>query len=103
MSSEKHIGFYYETIFPEKSKIGHGGSPRNWIPQGTIVTEYSKTFLVFYKWPDLTYVQGIVTTVVVQYVYLNTSIIQVAEAANCSGLDVAFIVRSSLVAKMILE
>jgi hypothetical protein len=44
-------------FFFKKSKIGHGGSPRNSIPQGTTVTEFSKTFLVFYKWPDLTDVQ----------------------------------------------
>jgi hypothetical protein len=52
---------------PEKSKIGHGGSPRTWIPQGTSVTEFSKTFLVFYKWPDLTDVQVVLTTRVLQY------------------------------------
>ena len=51
-------------FFPEKSKIGHGGPPRNWIPQGTTLTEYLKTFLVFYKWPDLTDVQGIVHSTV---------------------------------------
>jgi hypothetical protein len=28
------------------------------------VTEFSKTFPVFYKWPDLTDVQGIVTSTV---------------------------------------
>ena len=51
-------------FFFKKSKIGHGGSPRNRIPQGTTVTEFSKTFPVFYKWPDLTDVQGIVTSTV---------------------------------------
>jgi hypothetical protein len=28
------------------------------------VTEFSKTFLVFYQWPDLTDVQGILTSTV---------------------------------------
>ena len=47
------LDFTMKIFFFKKSKIGHGGSPRNWIPQGTTVTEFSKTFLVFYKWPDL--------------------------------------------------
>jgi hypothetical protein len=55
---------------PEKSKIGHGGSPRTWIPQETTVTEFSKTCLVFYKWPDLTDVQVVITnTVKLNYFY----------------------------------
>jgi hypothetical protein len=29
MSSEKHIGFYYENIFFKESKIGHGITRRN--------------------------------------------------------------------------
>jgi hypothetical protein len=63
--SENHMGFYYENIFfSKKSKIGHGGSPRNRIPQGTTVTEFSKTFPVFYKWPDLTDVQVALTSTV---------------------------------------
>jgi hypothetical protein len=47
--------------FPPKNKIGHGGTTRNWIPRSTTVTEFSKTFLVFYKWPDLTDVQVMLT------------------------------------------
>jgi hypothetical protein len=52
---------YYENIFSKKSKIGHGGATRNCIPRSTTVsvTDFSKTFLVVYKWPDLTDVQGI--------------------------------------------
>ena len=53
-----------EIFFSKKSKIGHGGCTRNWIPSATTVTEFSKTFPVFYKWPDLTDVQGIVTSTV---------------------------------------
>jgi hypothetical protein len=34
------------------------------LTSGTTVTEFSKTFLVFYKWPDLTDVQGILTSTV---------------------------------------
>ena len=44
-------------FFFKKSKIGHGGCTQNWIPSTTTVTEFSKTFPVFYKWPDLTDVQ----------------------------------------------
>ena len=57
MSSEKHIGFSYENFFFKKSKIGHGGPTQNRILRRTTVTEFSKTFPVFYKWPDLTNVQ----------------------------------------------
>jgi len=49
--------FSIKIFFFKKSKIGHGGTTRNWIPSSTTVTEFSKTFLVFYKWPDLTDVQ----------------------------------------------
>ena len=51
------LDFPMKIFFFKKSKIGHGGSPRNRIPQATTVTEFSKTFPVFYKWPDLTDVQ----------------------------------------------
>ena len=62
--------FPMKIFFFKKSKIGHGGSPRNWIPQGTTVTEFSKTFLVFYKWPDLTDVQVVLSgTVTVIYCF----------------------------------
>jgi hypothetical protein len=44
-------------FFFKKSKIGHGGTTQNRIPTGTTVTEFSKTFPVFYKWPDLTNIQ----------------------------------------------
>jgi hypothetical protein len=40
----------------------------------TTVTEFSKTFLVFYKWPDLTDVQVVLTVLdLVQYMYNNLS------------------------------
>ena len=44
-------------FFFKKLKIGHGGCTQNRILSTTTVTEFSKTFLVFYKWPDLTDVQ----------------------------------------------
>tara|TARA_B110000211_G_scaffold21742_1_gene22499 strand:+ start:464 stop:706 length:243 start_codon:yes stop_codon:yes gene_type:complete len=44
-------------FFFKKSKIGHGGPTQNWILRRTTVTEFSKTFPVFYKWPDLTDIQ----------------------------------------------
>ena len=64
MSGEKHIRFYYENIFSKKSKIGHGVTTWNSIPSSNTVTEFSKTFPVFYKWPDLTDVQGIMHSIV---------------------------------------
>jgi hypothetical protein len=64
MSGEKHIGFYYEFFSFKKSKIGHGITTWNTIPSihSNTVTEFSKTFPVFYKWPDLTDVQVVLTT-----------------------------------------
>ena len=59
MSSKKHMEFYYGSIFFKKSKIGHGGPTQNSILRRTTVTEFSKTFLVFYKWPNLTNYQGV--------------------------------------------
>ena len=56
--------FLWKYFFPKKSKIGHGITTQNWILRSYTVTEFSKTFLVFYKWPDLTDVQGIVTSTV---------------------------------------
>ena len=53
--------FTMEIFFFQKSKIGHGGCTQNWIPITTTVTEFSKTFPVFYKWPDLTDVQVMLT------------------------------------------
>jgi hypothetical protein len=48
-------------IFPTKKlRIGHGDPTQNWIMRRTTVTEFSKTFLVFYKWLNLTDVQVIV-------------------------------------------
>jgi len=44
-------------FFSKKSKIGHGGPTQNRILRRTTVTEFSKTFPVFYKWPDLTDIQ----------------------------------------------
>jgi hypothetical protein len=44
-------------FFSKKSKNGHGGCTQNLIPRATTVTEFSKIFLVFYKWPDPTDVQ----------------------------------------------
>ena len=48
---------YYKNIyiFSKNQK-----SVKNWILLRTTVTEFSKTFLVFYKWLNLTDVQGIV-------------------------------------------
>ena len=64
------MGFYYEFFFEKKSRIGRGGCTQNQIPRTTTVTEFSKTFLVFYEWPDPTDVQGIVRSAVgVYYVY----------------------------------
>ena len=60
-----------EIFFSKKSKIGHGGCTRNWIPSATTVTEFSKIFLVFYKWPDLTDVQGILTSTVYKIIYFR--------------------------------
>ena len=60
----KNIWGFTIEIFFKKIKIGHGGCTRNRIPSATTVTEFSKTFLVFYKWPDLTDVQGILTSTV---------------------------------------
>ena len=51
-------------FFFKKSKIGHGGCTQIRILSTTTVTEFSKTFLVFYKWPDLTDVQGLVRSTV---------------------------------------
>jgi hypothetical protein len=51
-------------FFFKKSKIGHGGCTQNRILSTTTVTEFSKTFLVFYKWPDLTDVQVVLTSTV---------------------------------------
>jgi hypothetical protein len=62
MSGEKQMGFYYENIFSQKiKKIGHGITTWNSIPSSNTVTEFSKTFQVFYKWPDLTAVQVVLT------------------------------------------
>ncbi len=61
MSSEQHMRSYYKKyIFFQKSKIGHGDATQNWIMRRTTVTEFSKTFLVFYKWLNLIDVQVIV-------------------------------------------
>ena len=59
-------------FFLKKSKIGHGITTQNWILRSYTVTEFSKTFLVFYKWPDLTDVQVMLTgTVPVRSMYIN--------------------------------
>jgi hypothetical protein len=57
-------------FFFKKSKIGHGITTWNSIPSSntSTVTEFSKTFLVFYKWPDLTDVQ-VVPWVVLRGMY----------------------------------
>ena len=59
--------FTMKIFFSKKSKIGHGITTQNWILRSYTVTEFSKTFLVFYKWPDLTDVQGIVTSTVSKF------------------------------------
>ena len=51
-------------FFFKKSKIGHGITTWNSIPSSNTVTEFSKTFPVFYKWPDLTDVQVVLTSTV---------------------------------------
>jgi hypothetical protein len=48
-------------IFFKKSKIGYRITTWNSIPSSNTVTEFSKTFQVFYKWPDLTDVQVVLT------------------------------------------
>ena len=58
-------------FFFKKSKIGHGGPTQNWILRRTTVTEFSKTFLVFYKWPDLTDVQVVLPGTVLVSLRLN--------------------------------
>ena len=58
------LDFLVKIFFFKKSKIGHGGTTRNRIPSSTTVTEFSKTFPVFYKWPDLTDVQVVLTSTV---------------------------------------
>jgi hypothetical protein len=63
MSSEKHVGFFYENIFFKKSKFCHGGCSWNGFLVTTTVTEFSKTFLDFYKWPDLTDVQVVLRSI----------------------------------------
>jgi hypothetical protein len=45
---------------------------RNYIPRATTVTDFSKTFLVFYKWPDLTDVQVVLRSTVLNLVDLLT-------------------------------
>ena len=49
--------FRMKIFFSKKSKIGHGITTQNWILRSYTVTEFSKTLLVFYKWPNLTNVQ----------------------------------------------
>jgi hypothetical protein len=56
--------FPMKIFFFQKSKIGHGGPTQNRILRRTTVIEFSKTFLVLYKWPDLTDVQGILCSTV---------------------------------------
>ena len=67
------MGAYYENIFSQKIKIGHGSPTQNLILRRTTVTEFSRTFLVFYKWPDMTDVQGILTSTVGTAVSFNRS------------------------------
>jgi hypothetical protein len=51
------LNFSVKTFFSKKSKTGHIGRTQNQILRTTTMTEFSKTFLVFYKWPNLTDVQ----------------------------------------------
>ena len=55
-------------FFSKKTKIGHGGCTQIGILRTTTVTEFSKTFPVFYKWPDLTDVQVALTSTVLNLV-----------------------------------
>jgi hypothetical protein len=64
MSSKKHMVFQYENNFLKYKKIGHGGCTRNRISSATTVTELLKTFLVFYKWPNLTDIQVVLCSTV---------------------------------------
>ena len=66
------LDFPMKIFFFKKSKIGHGGCTQNWIPSTTTVTEFSKTFPVFYKWPDLTDVQVMLTGTVGKFWDLST-------------------------------
>ena len=52
------------------------------------MTEFSKTFLVFYKWPDLTDVQGILTSTVrrVFLCYINISMCKFGDSVSRPGL-----------------
>ena len=71
--------FPIKIFFLKKSKIGHGGSPRNRIPEKTTVTEFSKTFLVFYKWPNLTNYQGVLPSTVPRvYIPGYSSLVQLS-------------------------
>ena len=58
------LDFTMKIFFFKKSKIGHGITTWNSIPSSNTVTEFSKTFPVFYKWPDLTDVQVVLTSTV---------------------------------------
>jgi hypothetical protein len=59
----------YIFIF-KKSKIGHGGPTQNRIMRRTTVTEFSETFLVFYKWLNLTDDQCIVHSKVCHVIFV---------------------------------
>ena len=68
--------FTIKIFFLKKSKVGHGGPTicptQNRILRRTTVTDFSKTFLVFYKLPDLTDVQGILATQAVRVLNFST-------------------------------
>ena len=73
-------------FFFKKSKIGHGGPTQNRILRRTTVTEFSKTFLVFYKWPDLTDVQGILCSTVGGTCTINCPILHQQGIGEHQGL-----------------
>ena len=75
--------FTIKNVFTKK-KTGHGGTTRNRIPRSTTVTEFSEIFLVFYKWPDLTDVQGIVHGTVSSVRRLFNTVISCLLAINVS-------------------
>jgi hypothetical protein len=50
------------------------------------VTEFSETFLVFYKWPDLTDVQGIVHSTVAEKQQITRAINNQEEFSTMHGM-----------------
>ena len=68
------LDFTMKIFFSKKSKIGHGITTWNSISSSYTVTEFSKTFPVFYKWPDLTDVQVALTSTVALTEFASSSL-----------------------------